>query len=160
MIYFICDDVNEKDFGKLEELKKAFPEFKVSCFVMGKDAGDYLKRDWIEVGVHGWEHTYPPECEREDQEEFIARGLAALKNFLPPRFGFRAPGFQLTALTYPILKKLGFSFVAHQYRIQPLPGRNFLQGEIINTHIYDDLKSLTEKAGTSGSFEFLSKGLS
>lgn len=139
-MYLICDDVNEKEFYKLEDLKTLIPELKVNCFVMGKDAGYYLIKDWIEVGVHGWEHTYPPECERDNRREYIEKGLNVLKQYLPKKFGFRAPGFQLTASTYPILRELGFSFIAHQYRIQGLDGifrANKNEG-IVNTHIYDE----------------------
>jgi len=154
MKYFICDDVNEKEFYKLEQLKEKFPDLKVNCFVMGKDAGDYLKKGWIEIGVHGWEHTYPPECERINQKDYIIKGLEALRPYLPEKFGFRAPGFQITALTYPILKDLGFCFIAHQFRIQSLNSKEFKQGEIINTHIYD--KDFGELNGT---FNFLQEGL-
>lgn len=176
MRYLICDDVNEKEFYKLEKLKEKFPNLKVTCFVMGKDAGDYLKKDWIEVGVHGWEHTYPPECERDNQREFIIKGLEVLRPYLSLNFGFRAPGFQVTASTYPILKKLGFCYIAHQNRIQILQliwypvvadtveeGKkeiqnrinNFKQGEIINTHIYDNLLRKVD----DGTFNLISEGL-
>jgi len=148
--------VNEKEFYKLEQLKKTIPGLKVNCFVMGKDAGEYLKKDWLETGVHGYEHSYPPECERDDQEKYINKALVALKKYLPKRFGFRAPGFQITALTYPILKKLGFYFIAHQTRIQPLNGYKFNQNNIINSHIYDDLTKFKE---LNGIFKFLSEGV-
>jgi len=151
--FLICDDVNEAEFYKLERLREKVPNLKVNCFVMGKDAGQYLKQDWIEVGVHGWEHTYPPECERANQRDYILKGLEALRPYLPEKFGFRAPGFQMTALTYPILRELGFRFIAHQFRVQPLKG-GFIQGDIINTHIYD--KSL--EGIENGEFSFISGG--
>jgi len=174
-MYLICDDVNEGDFHKLEELKLLVPSLKVNCFVMGKDAGDYLLKDWIEVGVHGFEHTYPPECERDNQREYITKGLEALKKYLPINFGFRAPGFQIIASTYSILKELGFCYIAHQSRIQVLQlsnfpvvadtieeadkeirdrMRNFKQYEIINTHIYDD----SLKKVKCGDFHFIWEG--
>jgi peptidoglycan/xylan/chitin deacetylase (PgdA/CDA1 family) len=156
-MYLICDDVNESEFCKLEKLKRAIPGFKVNCFVMGKDSGDYLEVDWVEVGVHGWEHTYPPECERDDQKYFIVKGLESLKTYLPRRFGFRAPGFQLVASSYPILRDLGFSFIAHRNRIQVLNKEEFKQDTIINCHIYDNLDKLEALDGT---LKFLSEGLS
>ena len=152
MTILICDDVNEAEFYKLERLREKVPNLKVNCFVMGKDAGQYLKQDWIEVGVHGWEHTYPPECERANQREYILKGLKALRPYLPKRFGFRAPGFQMTALTYPILRELGFGFIAHQFRVQPLKG-GFAQGDIINTHIYESLEGIED-----GELSFISGG--
>jgi len=153
MRYLICDDVNEKEFFKLERLKEKYFSLKITCFVMGKDAGDYLKQDWIEIGVHGWEHTYPPECERDNQEEFIIKGLEALRKYLPQRLGFRAPGFQLTALSYPIIKRLGFHYIAHQNKIQSFNGI-FNQGKIINTHIYDN----SLERIVNGEFNFISEG--
>lgn len=151
--YLVCDDVTEQDFHKLEEIRARIPSLKVTCFVMGKDAGDYLKKNWIEVAVHGWSHSLPPECERDNQEEFIQAGLDALRMYLPKKFGFRAPGFQVTTATNPILKRLGFSYIAHQRRVQSFNGA-FEQGEIINTHIYDH--SLEKVKG--GSFAFISEG--
>jgi hypothetical protein len=153
MKYFICDDVNEKEFYKLEQLKEKYPNFKVTCFVLGVDAGSYLKKDWVEVGCHGWKHTYPPECERENQREYIVKGLEALKAYLPEKIGFRAPGFQLIANSYGILKDLGFHYIAHQNRIQSFNGI-FKQGNIVNTHIYDNL--LTKVS--DGDFNFISEG--
>jgi len=156
LTYLCCDDVNEAQFGKLEALKERVPALKVTCFVMGKDAGDYLRKDWIEVACHGWEHDDPPECERENQEVFIRKGLEALKPYLPQRFGFRAPGFQMTARSYPILREMGFHYVAHQNKVQAFKGQ-FEPGKIINTHIYDS--SLERVEAGNEDFRFLSEGL-
>lgn len=142
-----CDDVGEKHkqhLVKLEDLKARIPSLKVTCFVIAKDLSDevrqWLKQDWIEVAVHGWDHDYPPECEREDREERIVRAYESIRELLPKKFGFRAPGFQMTASTYPILRKMGFWYIAHQTRIQPLKDIvNYKQQPILNTHIYESI---------------------
>jgi len=156
MRYLICDDVNKKDFWKLESLKKKFPRLKVTCFVMGKDAGDYLYNNWIEIGCHGWNHDYPPECERDDQERLIKKAMEALWPYMNGRWGFRAPGFQLIAKSYSILRGFDFDYIAHQNKIQPLKGQRFIQGKMINTHIYDDSLERVK----DGEFNFIREGFS
>jgi len=119
-----------------DELKKAFPELKVIAFTVAdwgnkenvSDSQEFKnwfeeRKDWVQIGVHGYDHLYPPECERDNQEEFIARALGVLKSFLPEKFLYRAPGFQVTNQTEPILKKLGFAGIAHQGRIKFFDGR-------------------------------------
>jgi len=144
-MFFTCDDIGIKysdQFYQLENLKRKYPTFKITCFVIAKDLTleliKWLEKDWIEVAVHGYDHDYPPECERNDKEERIQLALNILKPLLPEKFGFRAPGFQMTATTYPILRKLGFWYIAHQDRIQPLKQIDrFTQDILVNTHIYD-----------------------
>ena len=147
-MFIFCDDIgikHEGDLFKLEKLKKKYPKLKVNCAVIAKDLNkrlkDFISQDWVEVVVHGFEHDYPPECERDDKEERITKAYKILKPYLPKHYGFRAPGFQLTATTYPILKKLGFHYIAHQTNIQVLKG-DIDQQRIYNTHIYDELKDI------------------
>jgi len=66
------------------------------------------------TGVHGYDHLYPPDCERDNQGELIEKALDILRPFLPEEYLYRAPGFQVTCKTEPILKSLGFSGIAHQ----------------------------------------------
>lgn len=116
-------------------LKSKFPELKVIAFVIAnasnkelvsenKEFLDWFERtkDWVEIGVHGYDHEYPPECERENQEELIEKALSVLRPFLPNQFLYRAPGFQVTNQTEPILKKLGFAGIAHQGKIKYFDG--------------------------------------
>lgn len=163
-MFFCCDDIGNKyrnELYKLDILKSKNPELKVNCFVIAKDINDWFpewyldRKEWVEIAVHGYDHDYPPECERDDKEERILKALNILRPYLPEKYGFRAPGFQMTATTYPILKKLRFSFIAHQTKIQPLNERSFIQQEIINCHIYDKLEYVFSKETKS---EFLSDG--
>lgn len=157
---FTCDDIGIdyiEHLYKLENLKKKYPEFKVTVFVIAKGLNaeliDWLKQDWIEVAVHAYDHSAPPECECDDKEERITKALSILKPLLPEKFGYRAPGFQMTASTYPIIKKLGFWYIAHQFSIQPLKSE-FQENEIINSHIYDKLNY----EFATQQFEFISEG--
>ena len=117
------------------ELKKKFPSLKVVAFVIANyqnrepvsENKDFLNwfeetKDWVEIGVHGWDHMYPPECERKDQDILIKNALDELKPFLPKRFLYRPPGFQVTNQTEVIVKKLGFAGIAHQDRIKFFDG--------------------------------------
>jgi len=115
--------------------KKKFPKLKLLAFVIAnyqnkenvqesKEFLDWFERtkEWVEIGVHGYDHLFPPECERDNQEEFIEKALDLLKPFLPKKFLYRAPGFQVTNQTEPILKKLGFAGIAHQDTIKYFDG--------------------------------------
>lgn len=119
-----------------DRLKQAFPELKVIAFTVAnwgnkenvsesQEFGQWFeaRKDWVEIGVHGYDHCFPPECERDNQEELIKKALGILKPFLPEKFLYRAPGFQVTNQTEPILKKLGFAGIAHQGRIKFFDGR-------------------------------------
>ena len=157
-MYFTCDDVgleHKEHLYKLEDLKKQDPTFKVTVFVIAKGLNDYLfnwlKQDWIEVGVHCYDHD-KPECDYEDKEDRITKAFNILKPLLPKQYGYRTSGYQMTASMYPIVKKLGFSYIAHQTRVQSFKGE-FKRDNIINTHIYDKEFKLYGK-----SYRFISEG--
>lgn len=150
-MFLCCDDIGNEHRDKLyrlDELKVRIPQLKVNCFVLARNISDwfgdwYLERKgWIEIGVHGYDHDNPPECEREDRKERISMALKILKTYLPQKYGFRAAGFQMTASTYPILKDLGFWYIAHQTRVQTLKDMNGSKLPMLNCHIYDDLKNI------------------
>ena len=162
-MYFTCDDINTKYIDhlyKLDKLKEKYPDFKVTCFVIAENFSDELKKwlnqDWIEAAVHGYSHDGIPECERDDREKTIKKSYKILKPCLPEKYGYRAPGFQMTASTYPILNKYGFWYLACQYKVQPLKREAWFSRDIlINSHIYDDLK-YEFKRGEK--FKFISEG--
>lgn len=158
-MYFTCDDIGidyKNQLFKLDKLKKKYPNFKVTVFVIAKDLDEeiinWLKQDWIEVAIHCYDHSPPPECECPDKEERINKAFKILKPLLPEKYGFRPPGFQMTASTFPLLKKLGFWYIAHQTKIQVLQG-TFNNELIVNSHIYDDLD-----LELNGEFKFISEG--
>lgn len=150
-MFLCCDDIGTRhktELSKLDELKIRIPQLKINCFIIAKDTQDWFKKwyiprkEWIEIGVHGYDHDNPPECERVDKRERIEKALDILKLYLPKRYGFRAAGFQMTASTYPILKDLGFWYIAHQTRVQTLKDMNGSKLPMLNCHIYDDLKNI------------------
>jgi hypothetical protein len=168
-MYFTVDDIAIEHAGslwKLEELKDIRPDFKVTVFVMAARVDDVVEewlinnKNWVEVGVHGLDHSSPPECERENRGEIIKKSYEILKPLLPEKCGFRAPGFQMTASTYPILQDTGFWYIAHQSRIQPLRQvGEYNQEIIVNTHIYDNKLYEVGKLKTyEGKFRFISEG--
>ena len=117
------------------DIKKKVPDLKLIAFVVANyrnqenvaESSAFLEwfectRDWVQVGVHGYDHLFPPECERDNQEALIAKALKVLRPFLPKNYLYRAPGFQVTNQTEPILKRLGFAGIAHQGRIKFFDG--------------------------------------
>jgi len=152
-VIFLIDDIcpeNLEHWKYMEELHKKYPDNKVVAFVIANNenkgliTGSTLFRpwyesvkDWVEIGVHGYDHLKPQEGWREDQEKYIKMSLDVLKPYLPKRFIYRAPGFRTLAKTEGILKKLGFTGIAHQTRI-----KYFDTGEvkenIFNLHCSND----------------------
>jgi cellulose synthase/poly-beta-1,6-N-acetylglucosamine synthase-like glycosyltransferase len=161
-VLFCCDDIGVKykdKLGELKKLKEKYPSLKVNAFVVAKDIDEtvieFLKQDWIEVNVHAYEHDGIPELNFEDKADRIKKAVEELDEVLPEKMGYRAPGFRLTASTYPILKMLGFSHIVHQNRVQLLNEQKVISNiPLINTHIYEDLnKNNYEKCN----FKFISE---
>lgn len=106
VVFTIANFKNGQDVSKSEEFREWF----------------YGHKDWCKIGVHGYDHLYPPECERDDQREVILRALKILRPFLSEKFLYRPPGFQVTCKTEPVLKELGFAGIAYQNRIKYFDG--------------------------------------
>jgi len=135
-----------------EEVHKAHPDRKLIAFTIAnfqnkenvaesKEFREWFEahKDWVEIAVHGYDHLYPPEAERDDFEECVTKSLEILKPFLPKEYGYRSPGFKFSVRIEPVLKKLGFSYVAYQEHIKFFDGRQFLVP--INTHCCDKWES-------------------
>ena len=144
------DDIclsNLKYFDYWLKVKEKKKDLNLICFVIANykykedvSKSDIFKKwfdrnkDWITIGVHGYDHLYPPEGERENFEELVKKSLDILQSFLSKDFLYRAPGFQTTCYTEQILKKLGFAGIAHQERIKYFDGRFDIP---FNTHCCD-----------------------
>lgn len=144
---FTTDDLclsNLHYFTFWDKIKQKRPDLKVIAFTIAnyrhrenvaesKDFNHWFQthKDWVEIGVHGYDHEYPPEGERDDFEELVVRSVGILKPFLPEKYLYRAPGFQTTCKTEPIIKKLGFGGIAYQNRIKWFDGREAVP---FNTH--------------------------
>lgn len=129
------------------EIKREFPGVQVIVFVIAnyrfqedvsksQEFRDWFERnrDWISIGIHGYDHCLPQEGWREDQEIWIARALDILWPFLPSRYLYRPPGFRFLPKTEKILRELGFAGIAHQNRIKYFDGHFEIP---FNTHCCD-----------------------
>lgn len=111
---------NLENFKYWDKVKERYPSLKVLAFTVAKGlpTPEFLNwyeshKNWVEIGVHCYDHEKPQEGWREDQEIQIANALSVLGPFLPKRFIYRPPGFRFLPKTEKILKELGFSGIAH-----------------------------------------------
>jgi len=117
------------------DIKSAYPDIKVTAFVIANHRfvehvsrstlfTDWYEenKDWVTVGVHGYDHMLPQEGWREDQEAWIEAALNILNPFLPDRYLYRPPGFRFLAKTESILRRFGFAGIAHQEVIKYFDG--------------------------------------
>lgn len=131
------------------EIRRAHPDIKVVAFVIANYRGEEdvsksqefkdwfeANKDWVTIGVHGYDHGEPPEGFRGKlhQRVSIELALAILKPYLPEKFLYRPPGFRTMPWTEPILRELGFAGIAHQTRIKWFDGRFEIP---YNTHCCD-----------------------
>lgn len=145
----VTDDVcpsNLRFFRYIDRVKEKYPDLKVIAFTIAnyknqrvdesKEFKDWYKEHkyWVEIAVHGYDHSFPPEAEREDFEECVEKALEILRPFLPKEYGYRSPGFQFTVRMEPILRKLGFAYVAYRNILKYFDGRRKIP---FNTHCCD-----------------------
>jgi len=138
---FSTDDLsteNLEHFKYWDYVKKEIPNFKLIAFVIAEGLDErfdnwYMEhKDWVEIGVHCYNHDRLQEGWREDQEYWIEKARDVLLPYLPKNYLYRPPGFRVLSKTEGILKKLGFAGIAHQEFI-----KYFDTGETIpvfNTH--------------------------
>lgn len=147
MIY-TTDDIcpsNLKYFEYWDVVKERKPDLKIISFVIAnyrnkenvaesKEFKEWFEKhkDWVEIGVHGYDHLRPQECWRENQEVYIKKALEILRPYLPRKFLYRPPGFRVLPKTESIVKKLGFAGIAYQERIKHFDGK--IIKPIYNTH--------------------------
>jgi peptidoglycan/xylan/chitin deacetylase (PgdA/CDA1 family) len=137
------------NFPLFDEMKVKYPDLKITAFAIGNFKnrepleGDkifeewYRKRShWVEIAVHSYDHLYPPDGDRDDEELWITKALHSLKVFLPQEYGYRSPGWQTTNKTEGILRKLGFSYIAYEDKIKYL-NINKIEYGVVNSHLYD-----------------------
>jgi len=140
---YTTDDLsvdNLKFFKYWDKVKEKQPDLKLIAFVIaeGIDKSDKFKewwvqrKDWVEIGVHCYNHKRPQEGWRTDQEVWIEKALDILKPHLPENFLYRPPGFRVLPKTEGVLKKLGFAGIAHQSHIKMFDGQ--IIGPLLNTH--------------------------
>ena len=137
---FSTDDIsveNLEHFKYWDFVKKEVPEFKLLAFVIAQgidnrfDEWYHAHKDWVDIGVHCYNHERPQEGWREDQEYWIEKARDILLPYLPENYLYRPPGFRVLSKTEGILKRLGFSGIAHQSFIKYFDGRML---DVYNTH--------------------------
>jgi predicted deacetylase len=139
-----------ENFKYFDDLKKKYSDLKVVAFTIGNYKNKELllesdifknwyqkHKDWVEIAVHSYDHDDLPDGDREDEEHWIKMALDSLKPFLPVRYGYRSPGWQTTNKTVPILKKLGFSYIAYECKIRDLKEEKIIETQVINSHLCD-----------------------
>lgn len=151
-MFLAVDDVcpsNLKYWKYVLEIKDKFPDIKIIAFVIAcyknienvYESEEFINwfeknKNSMEVGIHGYDHLYPPEQERNNVEELVEKSLNILRPFLKEKFLYRPPGFQRTINTEKILTKLNFGGIMYQYRIKYFNG-GIIEGNIINCHCCD-----------------------
>ena len=106
-VIFTTDDLcpsNLKYFKFWDKIRKANPELKLIAFTIAnfkgkenvKDSKEFyewweIHKDWVEIGVHGYDHLFPPEGERANQEELMEKARDILLPFLPENHLYRPP---------------------------------------------------------------------
>ncbi len=141
-----------KNFGILDDFKKDNPDFKIIAFTISNYGGiedlktsDIFKKwynrhkDWVEIAVHSYEHIIPDGD--LDEKECIKKALDSLKEYLPRNYGYRSAGWQTTCHTVPILKELGFSWIAYERQVNDIVHGRVMENQITNSHV-SDKKSL------------------
>lgn len=162
---FTVDDLclsHLDNFVWFDKIKEILPSFEMVAFAIGNykneepllESGifkEWFERheDWVEIAVHSYDHQYPPDGDREDEEYWIAKALDSLRAFLPEDYGYRSPGWQTTNRTVPILKKLGFSYIAYESSIRDIKNEKILPKRVINAHLYN----IPELAGIYNKFK-------
>lgn len=140
---------NLKYFKYFDEIKKHNLNLRMIAFTIAnfKNKENILEskefnewfgkhKDWVEIAIHGYNHLYPPETLSDDFEEQLTNALDILRPYLPIEYGYRPPGFQFSIRIEPLLKKLGFSYVAYRDNIKYFDDR--LMMIPINTHCSDE----------------------
>jgi peptidoglycan/xylan/chitin deacetylase (PgdA/CDA1 family) len=138
-----------ENFVFFDKIKEEFPDFQLIAFTISnfKNKENLAqneafkkwfdeRKDWVEIAVHSYDHEYPPDGDREDEEVWIEKARDGLLPFLRKEYGYRSPGWQTTIKTVPTLKKLGFSYIAFENSIKYLQEQKIEQG-VVNSHLYD-----------------------
>lgn len=133
-----CEEyMTEREWNLLHELRRIYPDFKVTMFTIpAKSSPQWLRwvkkqYPWIEMAIHGTYH--------ENQDEWIVSGKKA-KEMLDKILwiyndevfcrGFKAPWWKISYDMYNVLRKNGFWVALNKTN-------KFIKGEPQLTYIYD-----------------------
>ena len=150
---FTTDDLclsHLDNFFHFETIKHEFPNFEIIAFAIANYQNNEpllessvfkewfeKHKDWVEIGVHSYDHDTVPDGDRPDEEVWIKRAVEGLRPFLPSEWIYRSPGWQTTNKTAPILEKLGCTFIAYESKIVNIKLKSIFETNVINSHLYD-----------------------
>ena len=71
------------------------------------------RQDWVITGMHGLNHSYPPEYIRglDEKNELMKKSYDMLRDFLPKNWSAKAPGNKIDEESIHLLGKLGCRWV-------------------------------------------------
>ena len=152
-MFFSVDDLCLSHLDKFElfdKIKARHPSFKLVAFTIANNKNNELlthsktfkawylcHKDWVEIAVHSYDHEYPPDGDRNNEGKWIKKARDSLRPFLPAKYGYRSPGWQTTNKTVPILKKLGFSYIAYETVVKDTQKDIIIERQVTNSHLYD-----------------------
>jgi len=159
---FTVDDLclsHLDNFKYFDEIKSCYPKLDIIAFAIANYKNEELlvesslfkawfekHKDWVQIGVHSYDHEYPPDADRDDEENWIKKAKDGLEPFLPEWPTYRSPGWQTTSKTIPILKKLGFRYIAYESKVADIIENRIVETQVINSHLYD-VKSIERLKG-------------
>lgn len=118
------DDYGDKNNGLnyLNYIKWKYPKFKVTLFAVPFWWGEsqesffrYTKQfDWIQLGVHGWEHPHPREALHWKADK-INEVLDECERWGVFEKIFKAPGWQINDDIYKVLNERGYTVADQHY---------------------------------------------
>ena len=138
------------NFKYFDKLKKKYPKLEIVAFTIANYNNEELlvesdifkawyneHKSWVEIAVHSYDHQYPPDGDRDDEEYWVTKALRSLYPFLPKDYGYRSPGWQTTIKTTEILKKLDFRYIAYETMVKSLKENKITDRLVLNSHLYD-----------------------
>lgn len=125
----ICPEHIDEYWHHWEWLKVNHPKLILEAFVTPCYRGDPSQlitqdefkewyesvNDWVNLHLHGYDHTYPPEFTRtkEEQEKSLIEGMKLLSPIAKNTVGFKPPGYKFDSeITIPLIQKLKFHFMS------------------------------------------------
>lgn len=141
-----------KNFKYWEYVKEAKPDLKIIAFIVANynnkqdisQSNEFKEwyeknKDWVEIGVHGYDHQRLQEGWRpyEEQKECFKKAIETLRPYLKENFLVRFPGFRFFPFSENLVKELGAGGVAHQEFIKYFDTGQIFR-PILNTHLSDE----------------------
>lgn len=133
---------------RLDEIKKKFPELKLTCFTVpdwemngvGLKGNKLFKgwfnknKDWVEIAIHGLNHReiegnlpYDKQCQK------LRKALEIMKEFLPSKIGYKAPANDTNKDTLRAVYDCGYDYLVIRGDIRPRG--SFEDRPIFESHI-------------------------